>query len=328
MPQLCRCHGITAFARCIAPAAARVGPAAPPHFNNNRLALLRVPRRPAVGMSPAAGVRPAQRRGFRRRTCTFSATVRHGSSRSFCSMKATWALGPSTRSPSTKATPSLGAVRPEPMLSNVDLPQPLGPISDTTSPSRTARLTCLHRREPLVAALHEMHRHVAVFEADQVGHWSDPERGGGVTRSSASVVARRGLSSIVTDSETADSLSAARPVTFCRGENTMSNTTMSRRLLLTTGAAAGLGLMTAPAWPQAKAGGGHLSVSGAADPAGVRADPARPGQGLFQGRRPRRRASRSAAAASMWPSRSAPATRRSAASSPTARSWCAATACR
>ena len=27
------------------------------------------------------------------------------------------------------------------MLSSVDLPQPLGPISDTTSPSRTARLT-------------------------------------------------------------------------------------------------------------------------------------------------------------------------------------------
>src|SRR4051794_9931804 len=56
-------------------------------------------------------------------------------------MKATWAFGPSTRSPSTKAWPSLGAVRPEPMLSNVDLPQPLGPISDTTSPSRTAMLT-------------------------------------------------------------------------------------------------------------------------------------------------------------------------------------------
>jgi NitT/TauT family transport system substrate-binding protein len=32
----------------------------------------------------------------------------------------------------------------------------------------------------------------------------------------------------------------------------MSNTTMSRRLMLTTGAAAGLGLMTVPAWPQAK----------------------------------------------------------------------------
>jgi hypothetical protein len=56
-------------------------------------------------------------------------------------MKATWAFGPSTRSPSTKAWPSLGAVSPEPMLSNVDLPQPLGPISDTTSPSRTAMLT-------------------------------------------------------------------------------------------------------------------------------------------------------------------------------------------
>ena len=34
---------------------------------------------------------------------------------------------------------------------------------------------------------------------------------------------------------------------------------------------------------------GHLSVSGAADPAGLRADPARQGQGLFQGSRARRR---------------------------------------
>ena len=72
---------------------------------------------------------------------TFSAMVRHGSSKSFCSMKATWALGPVTRSPSTKASPSLGAVRPEPILSSVLLPQPLGPISDTTSPSRTEKLT-------------------------------------------------------------------------------------------------------------------------------------------------------------------------------------------
>src|SRR5258708_31855090 len=56
-------------------------------------------------------------------------------------MKATWAFGPSTRSPSTKAWPSLGAASPEPILSKVDLPQPEGPISDTTSPSRTAMLT-------------------------------------------------------------------------------------------------------------------------------------------------------------------------------------------
>ena len=100
---------------------------------------------------------------------TFSATVRHGSSRSFCSMKATWAFGPSTRSPSTKAWPSLGAVSPEPMLSKVDLPQPLGPISDTTSPSRTAMLTpCTAVRWP--AALRETHRDVAVFQPYHVRH--------------------------------------------------------------------------------------------------------------------------------------------------------------
>ena len=68
-------------------------------------------------------------------------------------MKATWAFGPSTRSPSTKASPSLGAVSPEPMLSKVDLPQPLGPISDTTSPSRDRDADALHRGEALARAL-------------------------------------------------------------------------------------------------------------------------------------------------------------------------------
>src|SRR6516165_8005529 len=72
---------------------------------------------------------------------TFSATVRHGSSKSFCSMKATCALGPATRLPSTKAAPSLGAVSPEPILRRVLLPHPVGPISDTTSASRTEKLT-------------------------------------------------------------------------------------------------------------------------------------------------------------------------------------------
>ncbi len=99
---------------------------------------------------------------------TFSATVRHGSSRSFCSMKATWAFGPSTRSPSTKASPSLGAVSPEPMLSKVDLPQPLGPISDTTSPSRTAMLTP-STAVRLTRGLRETHRDVAVFQPYQIG---------------------------------------------------------------------------------------------------------------------------------------------------------------
>src|SRR4029079_5975483 len=40
-----------------------------------------------------------------------------------------------------KALPSLGAIRPDPMLRSVLLPQPLGPISDTTSRSRSTKLT-------------------------------------------------------------------------------------------------------------------------------------------------------------------------------------------
>src|SRR6516164_6962352 len=56
-------------------------------------------------------------------------------------MKATCAFGPETRSLSTNAAPSLGAVSPEPMLRSVLLPQPLGPISDTTSASPTEKLT-------------------------------------------------------------------------------------------------------------------------------------------------------------------------------------------
>src|SRR5258708_31318882 len=56
-------------------------------------------------------------------------------------MKATCGLGWLTFSPSTKPSPSLGRSRPEPMLSRVLLPQPLGPISETTSPSAILRLT-------------------------------------------------------------------------------------------------------------------------------------------------------------------------------------------
>ena len=51
--------------------------------------------------------------------------------------------------------------------------------------------------------------------------------------------------------EIADSLSADGCMAFREGEKSMSNTMISRRLLVTTGAAAGLGLLTAPAWPQA-----------------------------------------------------------------------------
>ena len=48
--------------------------------------------------------------------------------------EATCELGPCTRSPATKTSPLVGAARPEPMLSNVLLPHPEGPMMETTSP--------------------------------------------------------------------------------------------------------------------------------------------------------------------------------------------------
>ena len=64
-----------------------------------------------------------------------------------------------------------------------------------------------------------------------------------------------------------------------------------RRMLVAIAAMCGLGRAG-----RAGAGAreGHLSVSGAADPAGVRADPACQGQGLFHGGRARRELRRSA----------------------------------
>src|ERR1700756_2502605 len=56
-------------------------------------------------------------------------------------MKATCALGPATSCPSTNAAPSLGAASPEPILRSVLLPQPVGPINETTSASRMEKLT-------------------------------------------------------------------------------------------------------------------------------------------------------------------------------------------
>ena len=88
-------------------------------------------------------------------------------------MKATWAFGPATRSPSTKASPSLGAVRPEPILRSVLLPQPLGPISETTSPSRTQKLTPCTAVSTPPRAVGKPHRHVAVFEPDEACEWTE-----------------------------------------------------------------------------------------------------------------------------------------------------------
>ena len=71
----------------------------------------------------------------------FCAIVRQGISRSFCSMNDTCSLGPTTISPATLTMPALGLARPEPMLSRVLLPQPDGPMIDTTSPGAIEKLT-------------------------------------------------------------------------------------------------------------------------------------------------------------------------------------------
>ena len=56
-------------------------------------------------------------------------------------MKATCRIGFVTRCPPTKTSPSVGRYRPAPMLSSVLLPQPEGPMSETTSPRRTCTFT-------------------------------------------------------------------------------------------------------------------------------------------------------------------------------------------
>ena len=62
-------------------------------------------------------------------------------------MKATCLFGLVTSTPSTKTSPDEAGSRPEPMFSNVLLPQPDGPISDTTSPSAIDRLHALDRHD-------------------------------------------------------------------------------------------------------------------------------------------------------------------------------------
>ncbi|MDT4879643.1 hypothetical protein FQZ97_1153390 [compost metagenome] len=62
-------------------------------------------------------------------------------SRSFCSMKATFFTGLVTSSPLTYTSPTVGRYKPAPMFSSVLLPQPDGPMMETTSPLRMAMLT-------------------------------------------------------------------------------------------------------------------------------------------------------------------------------------------
>ena len=71
----------------------------------------------------------------------FWAIERQGISRSFCSMNDTCSFGPSTTWPATLTVPALVLARPEPMLSKVLLPQPDGPMMDTTSPGAMEKLT-------------------------------------------------------------------------------------------------------------------------------------------------------------------------------------------
>src|SRR3546814_11729547 len=56
-------------------------------------------------------------------------------------MKATWRFGFTTSSPSTCTSPSDAGSRPEPLFSRVLLPQPDGPISESTSPSLMESVT-------------------------------------------------------------------------------------------------------------------------------------------------------------------------------------------
>ena len=66
---------------------------------------------------------------------TLSSVVRHGSNSGF------WNMKPVRRSASGCAiSPPAGSTRPAIALSNVDLPHPLGPSSETNSPRRTVRL--------------------------------------------------------------------------------------------------------------------------------------------------------------------------------------------
>ncbi len=73
---------------------------------------------------------------------TLSSAVRHGKRPASWKTSATFfGFGPETVSPSIRMCPESGRTRPPIMPSTVDLPQPLGPRSETNSRGRTVRLT-------------------------------------------------------------------------------------------------------------------------------------------------------------------------------------------
>ena len=74
---------------------------------------------------------------------TFSRTVFHGSSAGDCGTRPIFLSREAavTLSPSIVTVPESASRRPATTLSSVDLPQPLGPITDTNSPMPIVRLT-------------------------------------------------------------------------------------------------------------------------------------------------------------------------------------------
>src|ERR1700761_9041815 len=169
------------------------------------------------------------------------------------------------------------------MLSRVDLPHPLGPMRATTSPSRTAKLTPATAASPLpeaamkrmvtlryssrttsdiVQKLMHANRALPAHSYCRTIAWRI-EAGSDISARAASWITRRGR---------------GRDVRTCDENIPPPADGRRRRLWFGTVACARL---------RAGAGKGHVSVSGTADSAGVRADPARPGQGLLQLRRPR-----------------------------------------
>ena len=70
---------------------------------------------------------------------TFSNTVFQGNSAFSWNTKAmSRGIGPATRLPATSTAPTVGAISPPMTLSKVDLPQPLGPIRQRSSPRATS----------------------------------------------------------------------------------------------------------------------------------------------------------------------------------------------
>src|SRR6266540_728886 len=98
------------------------------------------PSSPTISNSSSARLRWNSRscRKISIGSSTFFSTVRHGNSSGVWNIIPTDRRGCSTGTPSTAIRPELGSSRPAIIFSSVDLPQPLGPTSDTNSPGRTS----------------------------------------------------------------------------------------------------------------------------------------------------------------------------------------------